>query len=131
MEEKIQKGIEIYEKVFGYSEIYSNEEKWLKRNLYDIYFIKNVGFLSIEKRDSTFHIWLMGSIEKGAGTSLFKNIISDLKRENIKEITVSTFPKVWIIMYEWLLRIGFEEYRYVNDKVYLKICSENFINYFI
>jgi hypothetical protein len=129
-EENICKAIEIYEKVFGKNDHYSNIETWKKRKLSNIFIREDNSFLVVEKRDNLIHIWLMGSLVKGNGTKLFLDLINSNSLENIEEITVSTFPKKWKIMYEWLQRIGFKEYQRVEEKIYLKVSTKQFIQYF-
>eukprot|EP01080_Neovahlkampfia_damariscottae_P008828 gene8828-777_t len=130
-DEEILKAIEVYEKVFGKNETYSNIETWKNRKLFKIFILNDQSFLAVEKRtEKNFHIWLMGSLIKGNGTKLLKELTNEIKKEKIEKITVSTFPNKWTIMYEWLKRIGFEEYKKIDDKTYLEIKSDKFIHYF-
>jgi hypothetical protein len=126
----IEKAIEIYEKVFGENDHYSKIETWKNRKLFKIFLRDENSFLVLEKRGKVIHIWLMGSLVKGNGTKLFQDLIDSNSLENFEEITVSTFPKKWKIMYEWLLRIGFKEYQKKEEKIYLKISKNQFIQYF-
>lgn len=127
------KAIKIQDLVFGPSETFSDRQTWKKRNLYKIYYIDEIAFLAIEKRFDTFHIWLMASTKPNNGGKLFKQMSEDIKKENIKKITVSTIPSKFTLMYQWLKRIGFVEYeRFLIDgviKVYLTIDCDQFCNY--
>lgn len=128
---RIQSAIEIYEKVFQTKNSeYSKIETWQRRKLYNIYIIEDLAFLAVEKREKNFHIWLMGSLEKGFGTQLFQMFINDIKELDFEEITVSTFPNTWKIMYSWLKKIGFKEFKVEGEKCYLKVEKSVFISYF-
>lgn len=131
MENDILSAIEIYEKVFQTKNSnYSKLETWKQRNIYKIYQIEKLAFLVVEKKEINFHIWLMGSLKQGLGTKLFKLFTQDIQDYKDCVITVSTFPNTWKIMYSWLLKIGFKEFKREGDKIYLKIVSIDFINYF-
>lgn len=103
------KAIKINNSVFGYSDTYSNIKTWENRHLYKIYFVDDSAFMAIEKRNDTFHIWLIGSQVSGSGKQLFKMMSDDIMKEGIIKITVSTIPEKFTIMYSWLKRIGFVE----------------------
>jgi len=130
-----EKAIKINDSVFGYSDTYSNIETWKHRHLHKIYFVGVSAFMAIEKRNNTFHIWLMGSLVSGSGKQLFKMMSDDIVKEGIDMITVSTVPEKFTIMYSWLKRIGFiedEAKTCVIDgkkKVYLSIGVDQFLVY--
>lgn len=132
----INKAIMIHNQVFGVLVIYSNPETWLNRNLFKIYFDTDNAFLAVEKRNDSFHIWLMGAINKGSGSGrrLFTELSSDLSRYDINKITISTFPESFPQMYAWLLKLQFVEFKkeIANDKIkiYLQIDTQTFTQQF-
>jgi hypothetical protein len=128
---RIEQAIRIYERVFDSKNTkYSQLDTWRDRNLFKIDILDDLAFLAFEKREDTIHIWLMGSLQHGLGTGLFQNLCKTIHDEKISKLTVSTYPNQWETMYSWLQRIGFNQFKAIDEKIYLEITSDSFTSYF-
>lgn len=117
-EEILSRAIGLHDRVFGEHSVYSRKETWIAKLSEGDGFGGKIyldsagrGFLTMTRKNSRWNIWLTGVLPEFRREGVFRSLLNRFLDEHLGNrdeliVSVSTYPKKFPSMWNWIQRNG-------------------------